>query len=117
MRSIDANCAWFNGDYAPGQAVTLGLKLLLAAKTVAVLAFGAAKAAPAKRMIEGSKSSECPASFLQRLVGAIVLLDEGAASMLNSRREPHRTLVGPHQHDPVVARQGAHGADHRRARG
>ena len=80
--SIKANREWFGGDYAPAKGVTTGMKLLLEARTVLLLAFGAAKAVAAQAMIEGPQSSDCPASFLQRHADTHIFLDQAAAGNL-----------------------------------
>lgn len=80
--SINANREWFGGDYAPAKGVTTGMKLLLEAKTILLLAFGAAKAGAANAMITGPQSPDCPASWLQRHPGTRVFLDQAAARSL-----------------------------------
>lgn len=80
--SIDANREWFAGDYAPYLGVTTGMKLILAAKQILILAFGIAKARPVVDMLEGPTSSECPASLLNLNSGTIYILDAAAASQL-----------------------------------
>jgi glucosamine-6-phosphate deaminase len=82
--SIEANRQWFQGDYAPGWGVTTGMKTILAAKRVLLLAFGPAKAAAVAAMIDDAPSSSCPASFLQTHPGAFIVLDERAAAQLKS---------------------------------
>lgn len=84
--SINANREWFGGDYAPDQGVTTGMKLLLEAKSILLLAFGKAKAAPSKAMCEGPQTVDCPASFLQRHADTHVFLDEAAARQLQRRK-------------------------------
>ena len=81
--SIEANRQWFGGDYAPSKGVTVGLKTILAARHVLILAYGPHKAAAAKAMIEGPRRTQCPASFLQGHPDTRVFLDEAAASTLN----------------------------------
>jgi glucosamine-6-phosphate deaminase len=80
--SIEANRKWFSGDYAPAKGVTVGLKTILAARQVLILAFGAHKTAAVKRMVNGPVFADCPASFLQHHPATHVILDEAAASAL-----------------------------------
>jgi glucosamine-6-phosphate deaminase len=80
--SIEANRNWFGGDYAPTKGVTVGLKTILAARKVLILAFGAHKATAVTRMVNGPVAADCPASFLQYHPAAHVFLDEAAASGL-----------------------------------
>lgn len=84
--SINANREWFSGDYAPAKGVTTGMKLLLEAKAILLLAFGPAKSAAAKAMIDGPLSADCPASFLQRHADTHVFLDRAAAATLAKRK-------------------------------
>ena len=83
--SIEANTKWFGGDYAPAKGVTVGLKTILAARHVLIIAYGAHKTAAVKAMVEGPRSPQCPASFLQGHPDTRVFLDEAAAAQLDSQ--------------------------------
>ena len=88
--SIAANAEWFGGTYAPDQGVTLGLKTLLAARRVLLVAFGPAKADAVFATVAASPTDACPGSWLQRHSEAHLFLDEAAAARLPSgsyRRE------------------------------
>lgn len=80
--SVEANRAWFGGEHAPEQGVTTGLKTILAARRVVLLAFGAAKAEAARAMATEPPSAKCPASWLQEHADARIFLDREAAAML-----------------------------------
>ena len=80
--SIEANRAWFGGDYAPRRGATVGLRTILGARRVLLLAVGAAKSDAVRAMIQGPRTSDCPASFLQGHPGAHVFLDRAAAATL-----------------------------------
>jgi glucosamine-6-phosphate deaminase len=60
------------------RAVTLGIATILEAREVVVLASGAAKRAPLRRMLEGPITPEVPASALRRHPRCTVLADEAA---------------------------------------
>jgi glucosamine-6-phosphate deaminase len=77
--SIEANRKWFAGKYAPVRGVTVGLKTILAARRVMLLAYGAHKSGAVTDMVHGIASSDCPASFLQEHSDTHVFLDEAAA--------------------------------------
>jgi glucosamine-6-phosphate deaminase len=81
--SVEANREWFGGKYAPTRGVTVGLKTILAAKRVLLLAYGPQKRSAVKAMVEGPVSAECPGSFLQEHPNAFVFLDEAAAQSLS----------------------------------
>lgn len=83
--SIEANRKWFGGDYAPAKGVTVGLKTILSARHVIILAFGQHKTAAVRAMVEGPRSAACPASFLQGHPDVRVFLDADAATGLNVR--------------------------------
>jgi glucosamine-6-phosphate deaminase len=80
--SIEANRKWFGGKYAPAQGATVGLQTILAARHILIMAYGAHKTAAVKAMVEGPRSTRCPASFLQGHPEVRVFLDELAATAL-----------------------------------
>lgn len=81
--SIEANRLWFGGRYAPDRGITVGLKTLLEARKVIVLAYGAHKAAPVAAMTQHPPSLRCPASLLQRHPACWLFLDKDAAAQLS----------------------------------
>ena len=83
--SIEANRKWFGGDYAPAKGVTVGLKTILAARHVLIMAYGSHKTAAVKAMVEGPREPQCPASLLQGHADTRVFLDEAAAANLTAR--------------------------------
>ena len=82
--STEANRKWFGGDYAPAQGITVGLKAILAARHVLILAYGVHKTAAVASMIEGPRGASCPASFLQGHPDAWAFLDDVAAARLSA---------------------------------
>ncbi|HKS35726.1 MAG TPA: glucosamine-6-phosphate deaminase [Verrucomicrobiae bacterium] len=78
--SVEANRQWFGGDYAPARGATVGLKTILGAQHVLIMAYGTHKAAAVKAMVEGPRSPQCPASFLQIHPDTHVFLNEHAAA-------------------------------------
>jgi len=87
--SIEANRKWFGGDYAPAKGVTVGMKTILAARRVLVLAYGAHKANAVRTMVSGARSPACPASLLRGHPEVTLFLDPAAAAGLV------RTETGP----------------------
>ncbi len=83
--SIEANRKWFGGDYAPAKGVTVGLKTILAARHVLILAYGSHKTAAVKAMVEGPRGPQCPASLLQGHPDTRVFLDDAAAANLSAK--------------------------------
>jgi len=84
--SIEANRKWFDGDYAPSRGATVGLKTILSARRILIMAYGAHKTAAVKTMIEGPRTIDCPGSLLQGPPDVSVFLDERAAASVNRRR-------------------------------
>ena len=83
--SIEANRKWFNGDYAPSRGVTVGMKTILSARRVLLMAYGAHKTAAVKAMVNGPRTDKCPASLLQGHADVRVFLDRSAAAGLERR--------------------------------
>lgn len=81
--SVEANRAWFAGTHAPSVGATVGLRTILAARRVLLVAFGEAKAEALRAMARGPVAPQCPASFLQQHPQAHVFVD--AAAMLRMR--------------------------------
>jgi glucosamine-6-phosphate deaminase len=75
-----ARACW--GEAAPTWGLTLGLRELLGAYSVLVLANGAAKAEIVARALNGAESSDCPASMVRAHPNARWVLDTAAASAL-----------------------------------
>lgn len=79
--TISANSRFFddNIDKTPNLALTMGIKTILDAKEVLVLAKGFTKAHAVANAIEGSLSSMCPVTALQMHRNALMVCDEYAA--------------------------------------
>lgn len=80
--SIDANREWFGGQHAPDRGVTTGMKTLLEARAILLLAFGAAKSAAVEAMLNGPQTTDCPASFLQGHPDTHIFLDTAAGASI-----------------------------------
>lgn len=88
--SIAANQKWFGGDYAPDRGVTLGMRDLLAAKTVLLVAFGPAKTGAVRRMTTPPPGADSPASWLLDHPDARVFLDCQAAGVTGTAEPESR---------------------------
>ncbi len=69
----------------PRQAITMGIGSILAARRILLLATGAAKAPAVAAALEGPVTTLLPASALQGHPSVHVLLDEAAASHLDTQ--------------------------------
>lgn len=83
QETIDANARFFDSpDQVPRQALSMGIKSIMAARKIILLASGKAKAKAVYEMIHGPITPEHPASVLQLHPQAIVIVDKEAASLL-----------------------------------
>ena len=78
------NARFFDGDInqVPTSAVTMGLASIMRSKKIVLIATGENKAKAVRDMIEGPKTTDCPASILQDHPDVTVVLDKRAASKL-----------------------------------
>lgn len=82
-KSIEDNYAIFGSvEDMPKHAITMGIKPIINAKKILILASGKSKAPAVKEMIEGSVCPQMPASILNLHPNVWVLLDKEAASEL-----------------------------------
>lgn len=79
------NAAFFGADEVPTRAITQGPATIGAARRLALVATGAAKAAAVAAALAGPVSSACPASLVQRHPDVLVVLDGDAAQLLDHR--------------------------------
>ena len=99
----DAAGDFFGDENVPEQAVTMGIGTILAARQVALLAFGEHKAPIIRRAVEGEVSSSAAASFLQGHADATVYLDLAAAAELTRVATPW--VSGSCRWDDLLQRQ------------
>lgn len=81
--TIKDNARFFTSmDEVPRHAISMGIKNVMHAKKIILLASGKNKALAVRAMIEGNVSTDCPASVLQLHPDCTVVLDKEAASLL-----------------------------------
>ena len=82
--TIEANKRFFDGneDLVPKQAYTMGIKTIMQARKVLVVANGLAKAKAVKAVVTGPVTPECPGSILQMHPDCTLVADEDALSLL-----------------------------------
>lgn len=82
--TIQANKRFFNHeDEVPRQAYTMGLRSIMKAKKIILLAFGERKAQAVKELLEATKADpDSPATVLVDHPDCTVIIDEAAASLL-----------------------------------
>ena len=82
-----------SGDFSglsntPRTAITLGVKKIMEAKRVILLAWGEGKANIVKKSVEDEVTNRVPASFLQEHNNAVFILDKEASSKLTRINKP-----------------------------
>lgn len=83
--TIEANARYFASiQEVPTQAVSMGIKTILGAKRILLLASGEAKAEAVRRMLEEEMTSDVPASLLRLHPDVTVIVDQKAASKLTA---------------------------------
>lgn len=69
-------------DDVPRYAITMGIKNIMAAKKILLIATGLNKATAIKQIVSGRQTIDCPATALQNHDDVIVIIDEDAATLL-----------------------------------
>lgn len=85
---IDASPDFGGLQKVPKKAITLGIDSIMKSKKIVLLAWGEHKADSVAKAVEGSVTSDIPASYLQLHPNASFILDETAASMLTRIKTP-----------------------------
>ncbi|HPT78673.1 MAG TPA: glucosamine-6-phosphate deaminase [Candidatus Atribacteria bacterium] len=81
--TINANARFFEShEQVPRQAVTMGIKSIMQARRIILVAKGAPKAHVIMRAIKGPVTPKVPASVLQLHPNVLIILDHDAASGL-----------------------------------
>ena len=81
--TIEANKRFFDRvEDVPTKAISMGIKSIMAAKHIVLLAYGESKADAIAGMVNGSVTEDLPASVLQKHDYVTIIVDEAAASKL-----------------------------------
>ncbi len=93
--TIKANSRFFRSrKQVPKKAITCGLKTIMQANKVVLLAFGKNKAKAVRDAMEGNISEKVPASILQKHGNVVFVLDREAASLLKKTRMKAPAIEG-----------------------
>jgi glucosamine-6-phosphate deaminase len=90
---LDAIKDFQSEERVPRTAITMGVKTILQARRIVIMAFGEHKAGIVARAVEGEVNAEVTATYLQDHENCLMVLDEAAASQLTRLQTPW--LVGP----------------------
>lgn len=78
------NARFFNSiDEVPTHAITMGIKNIMQAKQILLLASGKSKQEAVKKLLEGEITEDFPASVLKKHPNVIVIIDEEAGKLLS----------------------------------
>ncbi len=84
--TIQDNSRFFNRpEDVPRQAVTMGIRTIMEARRILLLASGANKSDAVAHCLEAAPTEKIPGSCLQSHSNVTILLDEAAASKLNTQ--------------------------------
>lgn len=100
---MDAASDFFGEEHVPAQAITMGVKTIMNARSVCLLAFGEHKAPILRKAVEEPPSAQVAASFLQDHYDATFYIDLSSAAMLTRVSTPW--LVGPCEWDEQLTRK------------
>lgn len=81
--TIEANKIYFDEGAMPHYALTMGIKQIMKADKIVLIATGPKKAKAVHDFIKGEVTAQVPASILQLHKDAVIFLDEAAASLLD----------------------------------
>jgi len=85
---VDAASSFFGIENVPRKAITMGIGTVKNAKRIVLLAWGVNKSNIIKKTIEGTISSNVPASYLQDHNNTTFILDQEAAANLKGIKTP-----------------------------
>ena len=103
-QTVKDNSRFFKpGEFQPRLAITMGIKTIMEARRIILLATGKNKARAVANAVEGPVAAACPASALQFHQKTTLIIDEEAASEL--KMGEYYKWVRSHQ-DALVATHG-----------
>ncbi len=88
LTRADAAPGFLGIENVPRAAITMGIKTILQAKRIVLLAWGNAKAPIVKQTVEGDVTSEVPATYLQKHHNTTFVLDDEASMELTRIKTP-----------------------------
>lgn len=85
---LDAASDFFGEENVPKNAITMGVKTIMQAKRIFLMAWGEGKGKIIQKAVETPENDNIPATYLQRHSNATIILDEAAASGLTRMKTP-----------------------------
>lgn len=77
-------------EYTPRHALTMGVRAIMSARRIVLMAWGQHKATIVRAAVEGEVTHQITASFLQEHDNVVFVLDRAAAGSLTRHRTPWR---------------------------
>ncbi len=103
LTRVDAAADFQGISNVPTRAITMGIHTINQARRIVLLAWGHKKAEIIQKTIEGERTSEIPATYLQDHPNVTVLLDEESSADLRRFNTPW--LVGPCEWTDILERK------------
>ena len=88
LTRYDAAGAFYGIENVPGKAITMGIKTILSAKRIVLLAWGTNKSEIIQKAVEGTLTPNIPTTYLQKHNNTTLVLDHQAASGLTRIKTP-----------------------------
>ena len=88
LTRYDAAGAFYGIENVPSKAITMGIKTILSAKRIVLLAWGINKSEIIHKAVEGSITPNIPTSYLQEHKNTTLVLDHQSASGLTRIKTP-----------------------------
>lgn len=91
LTRYDAAGAFYGIENVPSKAITMGIKTILSAKRIVLLAWGINKSEIIQKAVEGALTPNIPTTYLQEHHNTTLVLDHQAASGLTRIKTPWNT--------------------------
>lgn len=88
LTRYDAAGAFYGIENVPSKAITMGIKTILSAKRIVLLAWGINKSEIIQKAVEGALTPNIPTTYLQKHDNTTLVLDHQAASGLTRIKTP-----------------------------
>ncbi len=88
LTRYDAAGAFYGIENVPSKAITMGIKTILSAKRIVLLAWGINKSEIIQKAVEGALTPNIPTTYLQKHDNTTLVLDYQAASGLTRIKTP-----------------------------
>ena len=88
LTRYDAAGAFYGIENVPSKAITMGIKTILSAKRIVLLAWGINKSEIIQKAVEGALTPNIPTTYLQKHDNTTLVLDHQAASGLTRMKTP-----------------------------